>query len=190
MSDHETTEDTTVISSLPPPQPVSDITHDAGLHELDKDQLNGAASGSDGGQVGKYDRILYQLALFMIPTGIVLIILGWYGTSRTVFVFEQLPYIVSGGILGAGLLITGGLIYVGVWIERVAHQQRRQAEQTAELLALLRGDVQELTTTTAEAVRSNGRSGRTAPATAAGARTGKKTARKKKASGRTSKRTS
>lgn len=194
MSDHETSEtseETTVITSLPP-QPVGHVTEDAGLRELDRDQLAGAATGAEGGQVGRYDRILYQLALFMIPTGIVLIILGWYGTSRTVFVFEQLPYIVSGGILGAGLLITGGLIYVGVWIERVAHQQRRQAEQTAELLALLRGDVQELTTTTAEAVRTNGRAGssRTAPATAPGSRASKKTARKKKASGRTSKRTS
>jgi hypothetical protein len=203
MSDDETTteettiisslppsEETTIISSLPPSEPVAHITEGAELRTLDEDMLDGAASGSEGGQVGRYDKILYQLALFMIPTGFVLIVLGWYGTSRTVFVFEQLPYIVSGGILGAALLITGGLIYVGVWIERVAHQQRHQAEQTAELLALLRGDVQELTTTTAEAVRGNGSSGRKAPATAPGSRTRKKTARKKKASGRTTKRTS
>jgi hypothetical protein len=191
MSDQETTQETTIISSLPPVEPLGDITADAELRTLDEDLLSGAAGGSEGGQVGKYDKILYQLALFMIPTGFILIILGWYGTSRTVFIFEQLPYIVSGGILGAAMLITGGLIYVGVWIERVAHQQRRQAEQTAELLALLRGDVQELTTTTAEAAKSNGSNARTAPATAAGGRARKKkSARKKKASGQTTKRTS
>lgn len=161
-------EDTTTRSSLPPAEPVPGITEGAELRELDHDLLQGAGSGSVS-DVGKYDRVLYMAALFMIPSGLALIILGWYGAANTVFVFEQIPYVVSGGVLGAAFLIGGAVIYVGVWIERVAHQQRRQAEQMSELLALLRGDIQELTTATAKAAKANGRgrTARTAPTTAA-----------------------
>ena len=174
-------DDTTQLSSLPPAEKVAEITEGAGLRELDPDLLAGAGSGSVS-EVGKYDRVLYMAAVFMIPAGLALIILGWYGAANTVFVFEQIPYLVSGGLLGAAFLIGGAVIYVGVWIERVAHQQRRQAEQMAELLALLRGDIQELTSTTAEAAKSNGtgRVRRPAAATAA------KKARKKKSATRKS----
>jgi len=173
----DATDQTMQISSLPPAEPVSSIAEGAELRELDQQLLEGAGSGA-ASDVGRYDRVLYMAALFMIPAGLVLIILGWYGTANTVFVFEQVPYLVSGGILGAAFLVGGAVIYVGVWIERVAHQQRRQAEQMAELLALLRGDIRELTDATEKAVKANG-DRVVRPAAKA-----TKRARKKKASGR------
>lgn len=68
----------------------------------------------------RVDKIVEQVALFMVPTGFIFIILGWNGASRTVLTFEQIPYLISGGLLGLGLMIGGGLLYVGGWIARTA----------------------------------------------------------------------
>lgn len=51
-----------------------------------------------------------------IAVGALAVIIGWLGVSGTGFVFEQLPYVVSGGIgglfllgLGASLLLSADL---------------------------------------------------------------------------------
>lgn len=45
-----------------------------------------------------------------------LVIIGWVGTSRTVLVAGQIPYVVSGGLLGLGLVFLGGFLYFGYWL--------------------------------------------------------------------------
>ena len=47
-------------------------------------------------------------AWFAIALGALALIIGWLGVSGTGFVFEQLPYVVSGGIGGLFLLGLGG----------------------------------------------------------------------------------
>ena len=80
-----------------------------------------------------------------LALGLLLIGLGWYGSAHSVLPFEQIPYLLSGGILGLALAITGGLLYFSYWltrlvrdtaaerIETVAHQQRLEA--TLSLIA-------------------------------------------------------
>ncbi len=43
------------------------------------------------------DGVLALIATLLIPAGVVAIVLGWSGASRTPFVFEQIPYMISGG---------------------------------------------------------------------------------------------
>jgi hypothetical protein len=90
------------------------------------------------GRTWPVDRLLLAASVLMIPGGVAAILLGWYGAARTPFLFEQVPYLISGGLLGVGLLLGGGLLYMGSWLSRLAAQQRDDAAQLRELLGALR----------------------------------------------------
>jgi len=77
------------------------------------------------------DRWVLIVGAIMVPLGVALIILGWYGASHKPLIIQQFPYLISGGILGLGLMITGGLAYFGYWITRLVHENR---EHSAQLL--------------------------------------------------------
>ena len=65
----------------------------------------------------------------LVIIGLPVIVLGWYGASRTPYVFEQLPYLISGGLLGLALAVVGGLFYFAYWMTRQIHETRRQSDQ-------------------------------------------------------------
>ncbi|HWL65120.1 MAG TPA: hypothetical protein VNP73_04015, partial [Actinomycetota bacterium] len=49
------------------------------------------------------ERWLLILGAFLLIFGVAAIGLAWWGASHTPFVFEQIPYLISGGLLGLGL---------------------------------------------------------------------------------------
>jgi hypothetical protein len=65
----------------------------------------------------------------LMPLGLLLIVLGWLGASRTPLVFEQTPYLISGGLLGVALVIGGGFVYFGYWQSVRIHESRRQNDE-------------------------------------------------------------
>src|SRR5436305_14975425 len=65
------------------------------------------------------DRWVLIAGAIMVPLGIALIVLGWYGAAHKALIIQQFPYLISGGILGLGLMITGGVAYVGYCISRI-----------------------------------------------------------------------
>lgn len=67
----------------------------------------------------------------LMPAGLVAIVLGWYGAAHTPYVFEQLAYLISGGLFGLGLLGAGGFLFFGSWLARLSHQQRMETELLA-----------------------------------------------------------
>jgi hypothetical protein len=77
----------------------------------------------------------------LIPLGIVFIILGWWGASDTVLVDEQMSYLISGGLLGLALVITGACLYIRYWLARQRYWMARatleQREQSEQLIASL-----------------------------------------------------
>lgn len=88
------------------------------------------------------DRLLLVAGGVGLGTGLVLILLGWYGAARTPHLFEQIPYLISGGLLGLALVVAGGFVYFGSWLARMTAQSRDQAraasasiERLAELLS-------------------------------------------------------
>lgn len=89
-------------------------------------------------------RVMAILAALMLPGGLVAIGLGWYGAAHTPFVFEQLPYLISGGLLGVGLLTAGGLLYVGSWMARLAEVQREEGDKVRDLLRGVRHELEHL----------------------------------------------
>src|SRR3954471_7557371 len=85
---------------------------------------------------------MMQLALFtggavLMPLGIIAIMLGWYGVAHTKYQYNQLPYVVSGGLLGLGLVLLGGFLYFGAWLAKVANEQRESARQMADTILVL-----------------------------------------------------
>lgn len=87
-------------------------------------------------------RFLLWLSISVMVLGLALILLGWAGASRSIVVEEQMPYLISGGLLGLALAIIGAVTLFAQWLT-VLIRENRDAEAArrrdhAELLAALR----------------------------------------------------
>jgi hypothetical protein len=83
-----------------------------------------------------------QLALFtagavLMPLGVVLVCVGWYGAAHAKYAYDQFPYLLSGGVLGLGLTFIGGFLYFGAWLAKVANDQREASRQLADTMLVL-----------------------------------------------------
>jgi len=56
----------------------------------------------------------------LLVLGLLVIGSGWYGAAGTAKVHEQVPFLLSGGLLGLGLTVAGGVLYLGGWLARIA----------------------------------------------------------------------
>jgi hypothetical protein len=81
------------------------------------------------------DRWLMVLGGAMMVAGVAAIVLGWYGAAHTPYDFEQVPYLISGGLLGLALATLGGLFYFAYWLTRQIAESRTQSDATAQALA-------------------------------------------------------
>jgi multisubunit Na+/H+ antiporter MnhG subunit len=72
------------------------------------------------------DRWLVMAAGALCAGGVLLVLIGWHGASRTPNVYEQLPYLISGGELGSTLALLGALLYFGRWLAALVREQRTQ----------------------------------------------------------------
>jgi hypothetical protein len=90
-----------------------------------------------------FDRAMFIAGCVLMPLGIVLILLGWAGASRTPFAWEQTDYLISGGILGLALVFAGGFLYFSYWNNVRINESRTQTRQIVSALgrveALLAG---------------------------------------------------
>ncbi len=78
---------------------------------------------------GSADRWLLIGGGLAMPLGVLLILLGWYGSAQTVLPFEQTPYLLSGGILGLALVIGGGFLYFAYWLTLLVREGRAERER-------------------------------------------------------------
>jgi hypothetical protein len=79
----------------------------------------------------------------LVPLGLFLVILGWSGAASTPFVFEQIPYLISGGLLGVGLMVLGGIIYFSYWLTLIVRETRQERRELIEILSALRAEAAE-----------------------------------------------
>jgi hypothetical protein len=75
---------------------------------------------------GRRDLVLY-LSLGAIGVGFVAMGLGWLGSARKDTVPEQFPYLLSGGLIGLGLVFAGSALLV----VRALEQLRTRFEEPA-----------------------------------------------------------
>jgi hypothetical protein len=96
-----------------------------------------------------HPRFLVTVAASLMTVGVTAILLGWYGAARSTLVEEQLPYLISGGLLGVSLSIVGALVLFTHWLtvsvrENRAHEAARRDdhEQLIKALRSLSGALQ------------------------------------------------
>ena len=112
------------------------------------------------------ERWLFAIGGALAVAGVIAVIVGWVGTSRTVLVAGQIPYVVSGGLLGLGLIFLGGFLYFGHWMALLVREGRERAAEDRNDLARLRDSLGEITRSLAAVVEVMG-SGAGAPVEAA-----------------------
>ena len=95
------------------------------------------------------DRWMLVVGGLLVPLGVLLVFLGWLGASKTPLLFEQIPYLISGGQLGLALVVGGGFVYFTYW---QAVRVREARTQHAELIAALSRLEERLPPATAEEV--------------------------------------
>jgi len=93
------------------------------------------------GPTRRVEGLLGAAAAVLLPLGLGVIVLGWYGASHSPFLFEQVPYLISGGLLGLGLVTGAGLLYLGSWIAHSANAQRAATGELAGLLLDIRDEL-------------------------------------------------
>jgi hypothetical protein len=83
-----------------------------------------ARPGRNGRNVRKW---LETIGMCLIVFGFVCILLGWYGAAHSPFLYQEVPYLISGGLLGVALVIGGGVLVHCAWCMRKVEEDRRNA---------------------------------------------------------------
>jgi hypothetical protein len=89
--------------------------------------------------------LLLVIGSVLTSLGLLLVALGWLGASHTILVFEQIPYLISGGIFGGCLVVAGSLTYFAYWVTKVNDQSRRAADSLERMEELMRQLVERTT---------------------------------------------
>lgn len=80
-----------------------------------------------GGSLNLSERTLMIAGGVLAPLGLLFVLLGWIGASRTPNIFEQVPYMISGGLFGLGLVFLGSFFYFAHWITELVKESRAQS---------------------------------------------------------------
>ena len=77
-------------------------------------------------------------ASILVIVGFGFIVFGWVGAARTFRQIEQIPYLISGGLVGLALVFLGALLLAStLWIAVVKKLQAESEERTRQLVASL-----------------------------------------------------
>ena len=96
------------------------------------DRLRGLRRRAPG--PASLERRIALLGGLLAAAGAALVVLGWYGAAHTSRVYLQIPYLISGGLLGVVLAFAGGCAYLASWLTRLVQDQHARAD-TAEAAA-------------------------------------------------------
>jgi uncharacterized membrane protein len=90
---------------------------------------------SERAQSAELVRLLLFPGALAVAAGFGLMLLGWYGASHTARQIEQIPYLISGGLIGLGLVMVGALLLSSaVWMTMLQRQQADQDDRHARQL--------------------------------------------------------
>ena len=85
------------------------------------------------------DRWLAVAGGVLMPLGVALVLAGWYGAAHTTRLFEEIPYLISGGLLGIVLSTIGAALYFGYWLTRLVAGDREIADALGRIETRLAG---------------------------------------------------
>jgi len=79
-------------------------------------------------------QIMLVVGATLMGLGFVAIVLGWYGAAHSAYLFQEMPYLISGGLLGVALVAGGGFLFFAAWLVRMIEENRRYSERVAQTL--------------------------------------------------------
>jgi hypothetical protein len=79
-------------------------------------------------------RLLLVIGGTVAPLGVILVVLGWHGAAHTPNLFEQIPYLISGGLLGVALVFLGAFLYFTHWLTDLVKEHRAQSAAVVEAI--------------------------------------------------------
>lgn len=96
-------------------------------------------------QTERRERRLYWSGIALAIAGLAVIGLGWWGASGTKYVYQELPYVISGGIFGVALVFLGAALFarysvarlLRYWLARLVADQQIQTDRVVEAIANL-----------------------------------------------------
>lgn len=100
------------------------VDSEAGSGRRLSDAVRGLATRASAADA---ERVMKFVGPSLLCIGAIVILLGWYGAAHTTRVFLQIPYLISGGLFGLGLMFAGGFLYFSRWITDLLDETRRQA---------------------------------------------------------------
>lgn len=133
----------------PPPAAGSILGSGAPIAEREGRLLEGADGlAAARPSILSHPQLLIAAAAALMTAGVSAVLLGWVGASHTTRIEEQVPYLISGGLLGVALATIGALLFFSHWLtvsikEARGHEASRRADHE-ELLEARRADHQEL----------------------------------------------
>jgi hypothetical protein len=77
-------------------------------------------------------KMLLLPGAFFVIAGFVFMFLGWYGAARTPRTIEQMPYLLSGGLIGLGMVFVGGLLLASAFWMGMLQRFSEEADDRAE----------------------------------------------------------
>ena len=89
------------------------------------------------------ETLLMKLGIGLPLLGFVLILVAWYNASGTAFVADQIPMLISGGLLGLALAVVGLGLFIRFslarilrfWLARLVVEQQAQTDRMVDALA-------------------------------------------------------
>jgi hypothetical protein len=96
-------------------------------------------------QTERRERTLYEAGLVLAAAGFAIIGLGWWGASGTKYTYQEIPYVISGGILGVALVIIGAALFarhsaarlLRFWLARLVADQQIQTDRIVDAITAL-----------------------------------------------------
>ena len=103
-------------------------------------------------------RMILMPASVLLLLGFAFMLLGWWGASHTHRQIEQIPYLISGGLIGFAMVVLGGLLLAtAIWLSTLQQVQQRADERAAAQLTQLVETIKEQQEQTAPARSSRSR---------------------------------
>jgi hypothetical protein len=133
-------------SSAPSPAPSTTAGDAAAASQASRYQrlAEGVRSiRTGGGTLNLSEHTLMVLGGIIAPLGLVIVLLGWYGAAHSPFLFQQVPYLISGLGLGLGLVFLGSFFYFAHWITELVKEGRAQSAAMIEAIARLEETVKQ-----------------------------------------------
>lgn len=116
--------------------------HDPEERTTRLDEGAGALAERDGRSLLGRDRFLLTISAALMVLGLAAILLGWIGAARTTLVEEQVPYLISGGLLGVAVATIGAVTLFAHWLTVLIREDREREvvrrRDHEELVAALR----------------------------------------------------